>query len=110
MSDTNYNNYLKHGTVALLDILGTKNISNNRPEDFLKNIIELYDKLDTLKKEVSEMIFYPFISKLVKVIEGSKYYNGNKDEDISRINNFKYEIEIETFSDTILVAIYINDK
>lgn len=110
MINTNYNDYLKHGTVALLDILGTKNMSNNKIENFIVKIIELYDKMDDLKVEISEIIFCPFTSKLVKVIEDSKYYNGNKTEDILRIKNLKYEMEIETFSDTILIAIYVNDQ
>lgn len=102
---------MKHGTVVLLDILGTKNMSDEDRVKFVMNLRELLDELDTIKNDFNKMI--PLIStnleKLQSFIKSSETYYGNKVEDLDRLNKLRFEMEFEVFSDTILILIYIND-
>jgi hypothetical protein len=109
-------NETKHGTITLLDILGTKNLSIKDIQKFKKNIFSLYDRLDEVKKIIEDVdygentLLEGIINKVVILVRSAQLYNGNKEKDIQRLINFRYEIEIVTFSDTILIAIYPNDN
>lgn len=106
----------KHGIIALLDILGTKNQSLKDIENFKKKILTLYDRLDEIKQSFDELQYGTNITlrsqihELETLVMASESYLGNKEEDIQRLKNFKIEIEIVTFSDTILIAFYPNDN
>lgn len=105
--------YIKHGSITLLDILGTKNKSAKN--DFIFSIDKLYDHLEKIKNKAEEKVPYSntpdqfFDKNTVRnlkkmLINPTNYKIDNKSA--PKYGTYKLEIEVETFSDTILIAIY----
>lgn len=112
METSDYQEHLRHGTIVLLDVLGTKNMSEKDRAKFVLKINELIDELDVIKNDVFNIIptFSSNIDKLQTVIQDAENYYGDKTEDSKRMNRLRYEMEYEVFSDTILILIHINDS
>ncbi len=89
----------KFGIVSFLAILGTKSIwEDNRAQDFLSKINKLYDEFEELKK----------LSELMSLLKNTSYKAGNTEfmpfKEIGTIP--KLDLDISTFSDTIILALY----
>ncbi|CAN5809555.1 hypothetical protein BH23THE1_BH23THE1_13360 [soil metagenome] len=111
MESSDYQEHLRHGTIVLLDVLGTKNMSEKDRAMFVLKINELIDELDVIKNDVFNIMpmFSSNIDKLQTIIQDAENYYGDKTEDSERLNKLGYEMEYEVFSDTILILIHIND-
>ncbi len=110
----------KHGAIAILDMLGTK--SKWREEaatDFLNSIQSLYNELDEIHMSIQKfesidavknLEFYKIMQNFEnkqKELEQGK--SSSDDENQLSLSNFftKFlRIEISTFSDTIIIALY----
>jgi hypothetical protein len=118
MSTNNDNMNLKHGAVILLDVLGTKNKLERLPE-YIVEIESLYDRLDLIKRDPRGKLneyyslfqgFDPEVifEQLQNLTDGIKKTDNFEPGKRCIPDNYTIETKIETFSDTILIAIYTN--
>lgn len=108
---------MKHGSITLLDILGTKNKSSKN--DFIFAIDKLYDHLERIKNKAAEKVPYSntpdqlfdknTIRNLNRMLSNPTNYRIDN-KSVPKYGKYKLEIEVETFSDTILIAIYSNEQ
>ena len=99
--NVNKNSSKRHGVIAILDILGTQAIRQpKKAEQFLSNIENFYEQIDALSLVINK--FYSgnygpfFVSKL-----------STKNENLKEN---KMEMNVSTFSDTMIFAYYTNKK
>ena len=110
---TSIKKFKRNGVIALLDILGTKTKSKEENvNEFLDNITSLYNELDeaynVIKKLGNIEEYKRFnLDTILRTIHMNRSVNSENDvlDFKSKVRNF-LKIEISTFSDTIIIALY----
>lgn len=104
----------KHGAIILFDLLGSKNKSSNTQE-FIEIMDYLYSVLDKIESNISDLITKSYPSSLFNLKENLDSLLGtikNPESSwhgIPNLSEIDLKIDIQTFSDTVLVALYAEE-